>query len=171
MDATYDALCRHGYADLSIQKIADEFDGGKSLIYYHYDDKQELMVSFLECMKQRIESDPEDISELPPKQRLDELLERAMAVEDSEMWNLRRALMEMRAQTPHNEEFSDKLQSIDGILLQQFKEIFRELEVEDPERRAELLISTVDGYMSRKISYDSQEGLEEMKDDIKQLYL
>ena len=39
MEATYEALCKHGYAELSIEKIADEFDKGKSLIYYHYDDK------------------------------------------------------------------------------------------------------------------------------------
>jgi len=26
MDATYIALCKHGYAELSIQKIADESD-------------------------------------------------------------------------------------------------------------------------------------------------
>ncbi|MEF8974259.1 MAG: helix-turn-helix domain-containing protein, partial [Haloarcula sp.] len=37
MDATYRALCTHGYADLTMQDIADESDKSKAALHYHYD--------------------------------------------------------------------------------------------------------------------------------------
>ncbi|PSP70021.1 TetR/AcrR family transcriptional regulator, partial [Halobacteriales archaeon QH_9_66_26] len=50
MDATYRALCEHGYADLTIQTIADEFDKSKSLLYYHYDTKDEILIGLLDYL-------------------------------------------------------------------------------------------------------------------------
>ena len=32
MEATFEALSKHGYADLTIQTIADEFEKSKSLL-------------------------------------------------------------------------------------------------------------------------------------------
>lgn len=50
MDATYQALCKHGYTDLTIQKIADEFGKSKSLLYYHHDTKDEILIVLLEYL-------------------------------------------------------------------------------------------------------------------------
>jgi len=55
MEATYRALLRHGYADLSISRIADELDKSKAAIYYHYDTKDDLLVAFLEFAVDRFE--------------------------------------------------------------------------------------------------------------------
>ena len=35
MSATFRALSKHGYASLSMQDIADEFDKSRSLLHYH----------------------------------------------------------------------------------------------------------------------------------------
>lgn len=48
MEATYRALQKHGYGNLTIQHIADEFENSKTLLYYHYDGKDELLVDFLD---------------------------------------------------------------------------------------------------------------------------
>ncbi|MFB6184442.1 MAG: TetR/AcrR family transcriptional regulator [Haloarculaceae archaeon] len=48
MRATYRALQKHGYAGLSIQRIADETDLSKSTFYHHYEGKDDLLLSFLE---------------------------------------------------------------------------------------------------------------------------
>ncbi|MEF8774483.1 MAG: helix-turn-helix domain-containing protein, partial [Halobacteriales archaeon] len=45
MAATYRALCEHGYADLTIQQIGAEFEKSTSLLYHHYDGKDELLVA------------------------------------------------------------------------------------------------------------------------------
>ena len=55
MRATYLALCEHGYASLTIQRISDEFPKSKSLIYHHYDGKDDLLIDFLEFVLERFE--------------------------------------------------------------------------------------------------------------------
>ncbi len=48
MHATFAALTKYGYAGLSIQRIADEADLSKSTFYHHFDDKDDLLRSFVE---------------------------------------------------------------------------------------------------------------------------
>lgn len=48
MRATHRALSEHGYAGLSIQRIADEAALSKSTFYHHYDDKDDLLTSFVD---------------------------------------------------------------------------------------------------------------------------
>jgi AcrR family transcriptional regulator len=47
VQATYRALHEHGYSDLAVTDIAAEFDKSKSLIYYHYDSKDDLLLELL----------------------------------------------------------------------------------------------------------------------------
>ncbi|GAB3688067.1 TetR/AcrR family transcriptional regulator [Salinarchaeum chitinilyticum] len=55
--ATYQALTRHGLADLSIQQIADEATLGKSTIYHHFDSKDDLLTSFVsEFMRAHVDA-------------------------------------------------------------------------------------------------------------------
>jgi len=44
--ATYLAQIEHGFADLSIQQIADGADLSKSTIYHHFENKDELMMDY-----------------------------------------------------------------------------------------------------------------------------
>lgn len=48
--ATYEAFVEHGYADLSIQHIADRASLSKSTIYHHFEDKDTLMMGFAKEM-------------------------------------------------------------------------------------------------------------------------
>ncbi|MFC6864883.1 TetR/AcrR family transcriptional regulator [Halomicroarcula sp. GCM10025817] len=50
MRATFCALQEHGYAGLSIQRIADQADLSKSTFYHHFEDKEDLLLSFVEFM-------------------------------------------------------------------------------------------------------------------------
>ncbi|WP_436906771.1 TetR/AcrR family transcriptional regulator [Halosimplex marinum] len=110
MGATYSALCKHGYADLTMQDIADEFDKSRSLLHYHYDTKEELLVAFLDqaigWRRERLrESDTED-----PLARLVEFVDRFViepGEEQRETFAL--AITELRVQAAHNDEFREKL--------------------------------------------------------------
>jgi len=53
MRATFLALQEHGYAGLSIQRIADEADLSKSTFYHHFDDKEDLLLSFVDFMSEQ----------------------------------------------------------------------------------------------------------------------
>ena len=50
MHATFCALQEHGYTGLSIQRIADEADLSKSTFYHHFENKEDLLLSFGDFM-------------------------------------------------------------------------------------------------------------------------
>ncbi|WP_144427216.1 TetR/AcrR family transcriptional regulator [Halolamina pelagica] len=70
MRATYLALCEHGYAGLTIQRIGECFEKSKSLLYHHYDDKDELLLAFLQFMLEEHESSVPETDDDGPRERL-----------------------------------------------------------------------------------------------------
>lgn len=169
MEATYKALCKHGYADLSVQNIADEFDKGKSLIYYHYDNKEELMLAFLDFMGEHVRKNHNELDGVAPEKRLDKLLDMTLGVEDDEMWEFHRAFLELRAQVPKSLEFVESFEEIDDLISENIREILDELNVDEPEIMAEILVSAIEGSVIRKVSTDDREGLKELKTNIKDI--
>jgi AcrR family transcriptional regulator len=165
MAATYRALCEHGYADLTIQKIGEEFEKSTSLLYHHYDGKDELLVAFLGYMLDRFEDDVpfEDVAD--PWQALRDVLDHVLAPEmDDERQELTSAMIELRAQAAHDpaycEAFSrhdrffrDRLAAVvrDGI----DRGVFREV---DPDRVAALLQTTFNGAMMQRVTTDPEDG-------------
>lgn len=169
MDATYSALCKHGYADLSIQNIADEFDKGKSLIYYHYDDKEDLMLAFLDFMGEHVKKNHSDLDGVDPEKRLDELLNMTLGVEDDEMWEFHKAFFELKAQAPKSPNFADSFEQIDELICENMKEILDELNVDKPEEMADILVSSIEGSVMRKVSTNDRDGLKDLKNNIKEI--
>lgn len=125
MEATYRALCKHGYANLSIQKIADEFEMTSAVLHYHYDTKEMLLAAFLEHLldEYATQFDVEEIEN--PRDRLlvliDSLLIVLVGIDDPERpidraddrpplgrAELSMALLELRAQAGRNEAFSEQ---------------------------------------------------------------
>ena len=113
MDATYRALCEHGYASLTMQDIADECDCSTSLLHYHFDTKAELLVELLAHLLDRFqervsEADPDD-----PRDQLVHLIDAFLfgaedrGVEEHRAFHA--ALLELRAQAPHTDAFRDQL--------------------------------------------------------------
>ncbi|QKQ98539.1 TetR family transcriptional regulator [Candidatus Nanohaloarchaea archaeon] len=164
MDATFKALCKHGYADLSIQKIADESDKGKSLIYYHFDDKGDLMLSFLDFLMEKADFEYENDS---PEARIDGILDKALGIESEEQWEFQKAFQELRVQAQHNEKFQEKFQEADRIFLENVSEIMSEAGAENSEVAAEIFLSMIEGSISRKVASGDREGLKELKEDMK----
>lgn len=164
MEATYRAFCRHGYANLSIQRIADEFEKGKSLIYYHFDDKEDLMLSFLDYMMEKAKLEKEDGS---PAEQIDSILEKVLGIEDEEQWRFQKAFQEFRVQAQHNVEFQKKFREADEVFLDKVTDIMSEAGSEDPEVAAEIFLSVIEGSISRKVSTGDREGLEKLKGNIK----
>jgi AcrR family transcriptional regulator len=108
MQATYRALCEHGYAGLTIQRIGDEFPKSKSLLYHHYDGKDDLLLDFLSFMLDRFrETVPRWESEAP-ETRLRELIDYVVPVDaDDERREFRKAMVELRAQAATDEAYRE----------------------------------------------------------------
>lgn len=72
LGAAFRVLRDHGCADLTIERIGEAFDKSPSLVYHHYDGKDELLVDLLEFLLDGFESTvSEESFDLPPRARLD----------------------------------------------------------------------------------------------------
>ncbi|MFB6197855.1 MAG: TetR/AcrR family transcriptional regulator, partial [Halobacteriaceae archaeon] len=107
MDATYRALCRHGYADLTMQRIADELSLSKAAVHYHYETKEDLLNAFLEHLldrfEQRLASQSSD-----PRTRLDTFLDAVFGPAEEGDNDFAIALTEIKAQSPFNEGYRNR---------------------------------------------------------------
>lgn len=166
MDATYDALRKHGYADLTIQRIADEFDKSKSLLYYHYESKDDLLVEFLdyglERFAEQVAIDPEAEPDEQLRTFLDSLVPESLA-EDRHEFHV--AFIEMRSQAPFSEPYHEQFTKSDAFIRDTLAEIiedgiergvFREV---DPMEKAELLVTITTGAMVRRVTTDVGDGM------------
>ncbi len=156
MKATYQALCEHGYAGLTIARIAEDFEKSKSLLYHHYDSKDELLLDFLSFMLEKFERSVPEGKSKPPEKRLETVFERALAPEDwDEGLKFTRAMTELRAQAAHDERFREHFIDHDRVFRQALVEtieegiedgVFREV---DAEQIGSFIFVTLSGGMNQ----------------------
>ncbi|MFB6085918.1 MAG: TetR/AcrR family transcriptional regulator [Halodesulfurarchaeum sp.] len=163
MKATYIALCEHGYAGLTIARIADEFEKSKSLLYHHYDSKDELLLDFLGFMLEAFQrAIPEGDSE-PPEERLEAFIEGSL---EPERWDedleFTSAMTELRAQAAHDERFKKHFTDHDRVFKETLVDtietgieegVFRDV---DPEQVASFIVATLSGGMNQLATTESE---------------
>ena len=172
MDATYRALCKHGYADLTIQTIADEFEKSKSLLYYHYDTKDEILIAFLENMLDQFAvEDAVDISESPDEQLhafVDTLLPESP---DEDQREFHVALLELRSRALSKDAYREQFTRADRLIHDTLSDILTAgveagiYQDVDVGRTAELLILTINGAMLQQAT-TNDDTIEEARDGI-----
>lgn len=129
MRATYTALCEHGYANLTLRKIAADFEKSRGLVHYHYDSKDHLIVALLEYLSDRFAARIESTADESPSDRLDTLIEwlavgPSLDGVDGEGYHM--AIFELRAQAPYNEALRSRLQENFSFLKTTCEEIIRD---------------------------------------------
>lgn len=161
MRATYRAFCEHGFADLTMRDIAEEFAKSRALLHYHYDTKQELIVALLDHL---LDSHPArtiaaDIDD--PEARLETFIDRGLfGPEDSEFdfWEFHTALLELRSHAHRNDAYRAQLdrnvEFITGFMAGTIREgietgHFRDV---DAEATARFLHDAIDAARARKIT-------------------
>ncbi len=157
--ATYRTLRTHGYAALSLQTIGEEFPKSTSLIYHHYDSKDELVLDCLDAMldqlEQSIATDTED-----PHASVATFLEMAHAPVDSPDYQFMRALTEMRGQASHDPIFRERFARGDRVMQAQLTATIEAgaeqgvFETSDPEQAAMRLYTLLTGAIVRRTSTD-----------------
>ncbi|WP_435068416.1 TetR/AcrR family transcriptional regulator [Haloplanus sp. C73] len=167
MCATYRALCRHGYANLTMQDIADEWSKSKAALHYHYDTKRGLLLAFLDYLFDSYTDRVADDGEGTPPERLRSLLADALDPPRADSaQELRTALFEVKAQAPHDDGFRERLERFDHYLQGEIRAIVAE-GVEsgafrsdiDPETTATLLVTLVNGARSRRVALGDDAGV------------
>jgi len=159
MDGVYSALRAHGYADLTMRDIADECSKSKSLLHYHYDTKEDLLVAFLEYIvsdsEERIAAHADD----PPVERLVQFIGWfVFAPDETDREAFHIALLELRTQGPFNGRIREQLARSDRLLRGTVADIladgieagvFHEVDVEET---AAMIVATLDGARTRQIT-------------------
>ncbi|GAB6880712.1 hypothetical protein JCM17823_29860 [Halorubrum gandharaense] len=164
MDGVYQALCDHGYAGLTMQDIADECSKSKSLLHYHYDTKEDLLVAFLDYIISDFEARVEGRADADPPTRLVEFVGWfVFAPDETDRESFHIALLELRSQGPFNDRIREQLARSDALLRETAAEIlrdgiergdFRDVDVEDT---AAMLVATLDGARTRQITIGAAE--------------
>ncbi|RDZ63264.1 TetR/AcrR family transcriptional regulator [Haloferax sp. Atlit-12N] len=136
MDATLRALAKHGYADLSIKNIGTEFEKSTSLLYYHYENKDELLLAFLDYIidlfVETIDPEADD-----PDAELREFVEYVLPQEgdlstcetippgvpevvadNGSVDPFQRAIFELRTQTVHDEQYRKKFRRMETHMVE-----------------------------------------------------
>ncbi|AHG00165.1 TetR family transcriptional regulator [Halostagnicola larsenii XH-48] len=167
MAATYDALCTHGYTDLTAQDIADRTDKSKSLLFYHYDSKEDLVADFIDYLLERHDERVEATSGNPPVERLATFLEFFLYGPDDDDWtSFHTAMLELRAQAPYNDTYREQFQKSDERLQTTLENILIDgiesgaFVEHDVEAVATLLVTIFNGARIREITLEGDSYLE-----------
>lgn len=174
MEATFRALCKHGYANLTMQKIANESNKSKSSLHYHYDTKENLIVEFIEYLLEGFREVMVPNKE-NPLDRLNGLIDRMLygLEENEDPEKFHTALIELSSQAPYQKSIRDQISINDNEIHRIIaeiieegidEEVFREV---DPDVVASLIISTIDGGRLRQIS-TNQEASDEVRHSLDQ---
>lgn len=153
MEATYRALCSRGYADLTMQSIADEFDKSKACIHYHYDTKEDLLAAFLEHLFERFVERLRVEEAEGPEERLEAIVDALLFDLDEREADrdLHTALLEIRAQAPHRAAYREQLTAnhayVEKLLAETIADGIEEgtFRPVDPRETARLVLATMLG--------------------------
>lgn len=173
MAATYRALCAHGYAGLTIQRIADEFPKSKALLYHHYESKDDLLLEFLSFMLERFESSVPDEEYDDAGDQLSALVEHVFPDDpDGERREFASAMVELQAQAASDPAYREHFTHSSRFFHDRAVEIvergieegvFREV---DPDRVATFLTTAIDGSRFRRATADVEETIPALRAEI-----
>lgn len=171
MSATFRALSKHGYASLSMQDIADEFDKSRSLLHYHYNTRDDLILAFVNnLIGHKADRLKEADTEGPPE-RLLEYLDQFTRRSDRRR-GFAVALFELRMQALHDDRLHEKLsqhyrQNIEtaaGIIAEGVESgVFHPV---DPHGTAEMLYNAIQGAAFCELVLGVDGAIQRMRDQI-----
>ncbi|ELZ05522.1 TetR family transcriptional regulator [Natrialba asiatica DSM 12278] len=168
MKATYDALCKHGYSDLTIQRIGNEFPKSKSLLYHHYDSKDELLLDFLEFMLDELEGQMPAYRDGSADEHIADIVDRTFAFGNTENNpHFTQALLELRTQAAHDEDYREYFTRSDQFVRKHIAHTIRSgieqgvFQEVDPQETAALFQIVFVGTMTQRVTSDDDDVLRE----------
>ncbi|WP_049907103.1 TetR/AcrR family transcriptional regulator [Halovivax asiaticus] len=164
MRATYRALSTHGYADLTMKRIAAEYGKSTAAIHYHYDTKDDLLAAFLDYVLGRFKDAVHEVETTDPEERLELLLDQLL-VSAGDHSDLLIAMLEMRSQAPYNEPFAERFRQNDAYVRYLLETVIDQgIDADvfadaDAEHVARALMTIVDGAHTRAVVLEEETAL------------
>lgn len=163
MGATYRAMCKHGYASLRMQDIADESTKSKAALHYHYESKHDLLVAFLEHLYEQFETDIDaDYGDDPATQLLT-FVEKRLTPRNDGRKKFQTAMLEIKSQAPYDEAYRERLTEFDQLSFERLQSILQrgidqgvvDDEI-DPAETAAFLAEHIDGAQLRHVTVGAE---------------
>jgi AcrR family transcriptional regulator len=169
MKATFETIQDYGFAGLSIQRIADNADLSKSSFYHFFDDKDDLLLAFLDTMLDQFGMPPVGIEDSDPVDMLWAHIDFALyglagdslpPVEGEVDIQSGRPYVELRSQGTYDDAYRDRFTEIDASMRNRLATIvergiarstFRDV---DPDKTAEFLLTVILGGLFRRATAD-----------------
>jgi len=165
MEATYRALCARGYADLTMQDIADESDRSKASLHYHYDTKEELLLSFLDHLYASFTDEFAETSGTDAVDRLVTFVDEILCQDGEDAEAFQTALLEIKAQAPYVDAYREELERVDAFVRDRVREMVAEGIDEgtvragvDPDATAAFVATLIVGVNTRRVSIGGTDG-------------
>lgn len=169
MEATYTVLATHGYAGLTTQRVADEAGTSQSLVHYHFDTKEDLVVAFLEHVLE-IETEGWPPREGSPEAYLRELIDLQLSIpRDDEHGMFNVAFLELQAAAARNDRYAAALRRFADMLQTTFADVIREgieageFRDVDPEATARFLRDGIEGAVAAALTLDDDAAKEQTR--------
>jgi len=157
LHATHDALCTHGYAEVTMQDIADEVGLCKASIHYHYDGKHDLLLAYLDHLYERFTERIASMDEGTADERLYSLVD-TFITDREDAPAFQTALLEIKAQSPYDTAFRDRLERFDDAYSDAIRGIIEDgiesgtfSDEVDPDATASFLTTFVNGVQTRHV--------------------
>lgn len=164
IEATYTALLKHGYADLSIARIGDELDRSKASIYHYYDSKDDLLVALLEFTVDEFEASLVTDSGQNPAEDLKRLIATLLSPQSvADDHEYQAVLVGFRSQAITNTRIRAQFTQADDRLANKIQEliergiaegVFQEI---NTSQVAEYILATITGAMSGRVTTDRED--------------
>ncbi|MFB6121632.1 MAG: TetR/AcrR family transcriptional regulator [Halobacteriaceae archaeon] len=160
LGATYRALCKHGHADLTMQRIADESSLSTAAFHYHFDTKADLLDAFLEHLIDQFEDDLACESSDPGvrlRAFLDAVFDPAASAADRDS-DFPVALYEIKARSPYQQTYRARLVEMDRRMHEVLASAVRDgveagrFDEADPDEVARFVVTLINGAHSRQVA-------------------
>lgn len=127
MWATYQVLADAGFGGLTTQRVADEAGCSQSLVHYHYDTKEDLVVAFLEWIRAGEADWLSALEDGTPEERLRDYIDFQLSIpRDDEHGRFNVAFLELHAAATRNPRYAAALRAFSELLQQTLVDVIRD---------------------------------------------
>jgi AcrR family transcriptional regulator len=167
LQATHEVLCEQGYGGVSMSRIAERVDISKSVLYHHYDDKDDLLRELLDAtLSVLLEASFRNVEEEPVA-----ALRRFLSIPLSDPLpgdvegadpgitaDFAKTYVELRAQAAHDPRYRENFRKNEERLRTRLVEVIERgvadgrLNDVDPEGAAEYLLTLGQGLIFRRFT-------------------
>jgi AcrR family transcriptional regulator len=167
--ATHEVLCERGYGGVSMSRIADRVEISKSVLYHHYDDKDDLLRALLDTtLTVLLEESFRNVEEEPvvALRRFlsiplsEELPGETAAAGSAVTPAFARTYVELRAQAAHDPQYRENFTKNEARVRERLVTVIErgvaegQLRERDPEAAAEYLLTLSQGLIFRRLTTD-----------------